>query len=167
MGYNEHQLGAYIVFIPEISKLVVSKDVIFDENIPQGPIDNHVNDYFKELLTLRKNTNRKDKTISDYEYLIGSVYFDPDKELQCRCVVTRIEQKGRNIIALYKRIIDNKVEDEEFDINSVHVAEIKKMLGVHLSEDDVEKLRIIKDKVEDEEFNTNSIHVTKIRRTVS
>jgi hypothetical protein len=41
------------------------------------------------------------------------------------------------------------------------------MLGVYLSEDDVEKLRIIKDKVEDEEFNTNSIHVTKIRRTVS
>ena len=70
------------------------------------------------------------------------MYFDPDKELQCRCVVTRIEQKGRNIIALYKRIIDNKVEDEEFDINGVHVAEIEKMLGVYLSEDAIEELNV-------------------------
>ena len=44
MGYNEHQLGAYIVFIPELVKFVVSKSVKFDESIPQGPIDKHVND---------------------------------------------------------------------------------------------------------------------------
>ena len=138
MGYNEHQLGDYIIIIPELVKFVFSKDVKFDESIPQGPIDKHVNDYFKEMLTLRMNENKKGKEIEDY-----NVYFDPDKELQCRCVVTRISQKGRKIIAFFKRIIEGEVAEDEFDDKGIHVAEIEKMLDIYLSEDAVDELNMM------------------------
>ena len=42
------------------------------------------------------------KEIENYEYLIGCVYFDPDKELQCRCVVTRIAIKQKYCSILQK-----------------------------------------------------------------
>ena len=78
----------------------------------------------------------------DYEYLVGNVYFDPDKELQCRCAVTRISQKGRNIIAFFKRIIEGEVEEDEFDDKEIHVAEVEKILGIYLSEDAVDELNM-------------------------
>ena len=86
------------------------------------------------------NENKKVKEIEDYEYLIGNVYFDPDKELQSRCVVTRISQKGRNIIAFLKRIIEGEVEENEFDKKGIHVVNVEKMLGIYLSEDAVDEL---------------------------
>ena len=56
--------------------------------------------------------------------------------------MTRIAIKDRNIVAFYKRIIENEVEDEEYDINNVHVTEVEKMLGIYLSEDAVEELNV-------------------------
>ena len=146
MGYNEHQLGDYIIIIPELVKFVLSKDVKFDESIPQGPIDTHVNDYFKEMLTLRMNENKKGKELEEYKFLVGNVYFDPDKELQCRCVVTRISQKGRNIIAFFKRIIEGEVAEDEFDDKGIHVAEIEKLLDIYLSENAVDELNMFVEK---------------------
>ena len=42
--------------------------------------------------------------------------------------------------SLHKRIIEDKVEDEEFNTNSIQVTKVKKMFGVYLSEDAVEEL---------------------------
>ena len=58
MGYSEIQRDAYIIFVPEIAKLIVSRDLKFDENIPQGEIDLKTNYYFHEIQLYNKVKDR-------------------------------------------------------------------------------------------------------------
>jgi hypothetical protein len=121
------------VFVPELGKVIISRDVRFDEAIPQGPIDEKVKEYFREIMAFKGVYNNDSKNVEDYEYLVGNIYYDADDDLECNCIVTRIEQmndRNRFIIAWFKRIINGAAEEAEYDF--IHVAEVEKMLGVHL-----------------------------------
>ena len=139
VGYSERQRDAYISFIPSLNKLIISRDVKFDENIPQGEIDHTKNDYWRELREYRDNSNRL-KDINDYDYLIGNIFYDPDEDIKCECIVTRIDTYRGNIVAYVKRIINNIVENEEH--SCVHVAEVEKLLGTYLSENELNEIKL-------------------------
>jgi hypothetical protein len=140
VGYSETQRDAYISYIPSLNKLIVSRDVKFDENIPQGEIDHRKNDYWKELREYRDSNSDKTKEISDYEYLVGNIFYDPDEDLKCNCVVTRISTYKGNIDAYVKRIINDTIEDEEH--SSIHVAEVEKLIGTYLSENELSEIKL-------------------------
>jgi hypothetical protein len=142
MGYSEIQRDAYIIFVPEMAKLIISRDVKFDEAIPQGEIDFKSNDYFHEMQLYSKVKNRADREEEDFHYLIDNVYYDPDEDIECNCLVTRIVTvKGRNIVAYFKRIINGNPEEEEYDF--IHVAEVEKMMGTYLEAEDDENINAL------------------------
>jgi hypothetical protein len=134
VGYSTFQRSAYKIFVPEMGKIIISRDVRFDEAIPQGPVDEKVKEYFREIMTFKNVFNNESKNIEDFEYLIGNIYYDPDEDLECNCIVTRIEEtRDRNhfIVAWFKRIINGVAEEQEFDFT--HVSEVEKMMGVYLN----------------------------------
>ena len=154
MGYSEIQRGAYIIFIPEMGKLIVSRDVKFDENIPQGEIDFKTNDYFHEIQLYNKVKDRTNREEEDFHYLIDNVYYDPDEDIQCNCLVTRITTKAaRNIVAYFKRIINGIPEENEYDY--IHVAEVEKMMGTYLEPEIDENVNSF---IENSKENGGSMH---------
>ena len=97
-------------------------------NIPQGEIDHKTNDYWKELREYRDNNSDITKEVADYEYLVGNIFYDPDEDLKCNCVVTRIDTYRGNIVAYVKRILNDEVEESEH--SSIHVAEVEKLIAI-------------------------------------
>ena len=157
VGYSEFQRSAYIVWIPEFNGLIVSRDCKFDENIPRGEIDFTKNDYFHELRIVNHSRTNKEKTVSDFEYLVDNVYYDPDEDLKCLCIVTRIvEDKKRNIVGYFKRIIDNIPEEEEHDY--IHVADIEIMMGTYM---DVRSDGEVNQLLDDTEVETNPQNILR------
>jgi hypothetical protein len=60
--------------------------------------------------------------------------------LKCNCVVTRIDTYRGNIVAYVKRILNDTVEDEEH--SSIHVAEVEKLIGTYLSENELSEIKL-------------------------
>ena len=122
-----------------MAKLIVSRDVKFDEAIPQGEINFKTNDYFHEIQMYNKIKDRKDRNEEDFHYLIDNVYYDSDEDIQSNCLVTRIVTvQGRNIVAYFKRIINGIPEDDEYDF--IHVAEVERMMGTYLEPEEDERV---------------------------
>jgi hypothetical protein len=69
VGYSTFQRSAYKVFVPELGKVIISRDVRFDEAIPQGPVDEKVKEYFREIIAFKGVYNNDSKNVEDYEYL--------------------------------------------------------------------------------------------------
>ena len=155
MGYSEHQRGAYIVWVPELNGLIVSRDGRFDEDIPQGVLDPRKDTYFYELRRYNINDHDKRRNVEYYDYLIDNVYYDTDEDLQCLCLVTRIEILSNNdIVGYFKRIVNNIPEEEEYDC--IHVAEIERMIGTYMEVEDLGDERQSVNVFEDNELYSNN-----------
>jgi hypothetical protein len=130
VGYSEIQRDAYQIWVPETNRIVVSRSVTFDENIPQGDVDFAKDAYWREVRQFAKRVTTKKRLIEDFYYLIELFFFDPDIDKEC--IVKEIRQQGGYIIAVYVCLREGIETDEE---GKMHVADVEKLLGIHLSED--------------------------------
>jgi hypothetical protein len=80
VGYSKVMRGAYKIWIPEWNRIIVSNDVKFDENIPQGIIDFTTDSYWLEARQYGNLVTGKPRNIQDFEYLIGAVFYDNETE---------------------------------------------------------------------------------------
>ena len=130
IGYSELQRDAYQIWIPETNRIIVSRTVTFDENIPQGDIDFTKDAYWREVRQFSKRVTVKKYNVEDFYYLVELVFFDPD--IDSECVVKEIREQGGYIIAVYVCL---KEGIETGKMGKMHVADVEKLLGIHLSED--------------------------------
>jgi len=133
MGYSEFQVDAYKIWIPATNKIIMARDVVFDENIPQGDIDHAKDDYWRDVRLYAQVTKRgKAKFVEDYEHLVGCIFYDP--EFHDLNIVTSIDINKSNLVGTLAKIVDGVQEDKDHD--SMHVAEIEKLLGIFDSDED-------------------------------
>jgi hypothetical protein len=138
MGYSEFQTDGYKVWIPSTNKIIIARDVKFDENIPQGDVDHATDEYWRDVRLFTRVTSSKGSNfVEDYEHLVGCIFYDPD--VQEMNIVTRVDVYNRNIVGYLAHVVDGVQDGDEHA--SMHVAEIEKLLGVYLSDDD-EILRV-------------------------
>ena len=134
VGYSEHQKHAYKVWIPSTNRIIISRDAIANEEIPSGDVDFSTDEYWREARQFTRFEQRGERNEEDYYYLVGLEFYDPEEDI--RAVVTRIEVEGRSrhIVGYYKRIINDIVEEKEHQ--RMHVAEIEKLLGIYVNDDE-------------------------------
>ena len=136
VGYSDLQKDAYKIWIPQSGRMIVSRDVKFDENIPQGPIDHTQDIYWREVRQFRTSVADKKPDPEDFYYLIGLVFYDPDIDSECE--VARIEVIGRQrlIVAYIKKMRPDGSPEEVEEKQPVHVAEIEALLGTSYEDRD-------------------------------
>jgi len=113
--------------------MIISRDAIANKVIPSGDVDFPKDEYLKGARQLTRFEQRGERKREDYYYLVGLEFYDPEEDM--RVVVTRIEVKGRSrhIVGYYERIINDTVEEKEYQL--MHVAEIEKLLGIYADDD--------------------------------
>jgi hypothetical protein len=136
MGYSVFQVDAYKVWVPSTNKVIIARDVRFDECIPQGDVDHSTDEYWRDVRLFTKVSSKEGvKYVEDFEHLVGNIFYDPDvQELN---IVTRIDVYRNSIIGWLAKIVDGVQQGDEHA--SMHVAEIEKLLGVYQSIDDEEQ----------------------------
>ena len=84
VGIND---STYIVWVPELRKVVDSSNVIIDESVPGELESGELYDAkkFDELLEAREKTY----TAKDFEYLLGTTHIDNEDGLEYRVVTVR------------------------------------------------------------------------------
>jgi hypothetical protein len=134
VGYSEHQRDAYRIWIPQSGKVIVSRDVRFDESIPQGHIDHSKDTYWREMRMFEKLVAKKVREPEEFYYLVGIVFYDPD--IDAECLVTRIEVVGRGklIVAYIKKMKPDGSACDDEEKQPVHVADIESLLGTSYEE---------------------------------
>jgi len=133
MGYSQFQVDAYKIWIPSSNKIIMARDVVFDENIPQGDIDHAKDDYWRDVRLYTQVSKRgKAKFVEDYDHLVGCIFYDP--EFHDLNIVTSIDVKKSNLVGTLARIVDGVQEDKDHD--SMHVADIEKLLGIFDTDED-------------------------------
>jgi hypothetical protein len=135
MGYSEFQIDAYKIWIPSTNKIIMARDVIFDEHIPQGDVDHATDDYWRDVrLYTQASRKRGPRYVEDYEHLVGCIFYDPEKhDLN---IVTRIDINNKYLFGHLAKIVDGVQDDRRHD--RMHVAEIEKLLGIYSQDDDSE-----------------------------
>ena len=143
VGYSDLQKDAYKIWIPQSDKIIVSRDVKFDENIPQGTIDHSVDVYWKEIRQFQKLTTRKVREPEDFYYLIGIAFYDHD--IDAECIVTRIEVigKAKVIVAYIKKLNADRSVAEEEEYQPIHVAEVESLLGTYYEEKSIGEINAV------------------------
>ena len=133
VGYSDLQRDAYRIWIPQSGKIIVSRDVKFDENIPQGKIDHVTDTYWKEVRTYAGREVDVVRYQIEFEYLVGVSFYDPD--LDAELIVTRLGLvgKAKNIVAYVRRVDPSGAMTDEED-ESIHVAEVENLLGTYYEE---------------------------------
>jgi hypothetical protein len=133
MGYSQFQVDAYKLWIPATNKIIMARDVVFDENIPQGDIDHAKDDYWRDVRLYAQVSKRgKARFVEDYEHLVGCIFYD--SEFHDLNIVTSIEANRGNLVGTLARIVDGIQQDKDHD--SMHVAEIEKLLGIFDTDED-------------------------------
>jgi hypothetical protein len=128
MGYSEFQVDAYKIWIPSTNKIIMARDVIFDENIPQGDVNHATDDYWRDVrLYARVAKKGGAKYVEDYEHLVGCIFYDP--EYQELDIVTRVDEEKGKLVGWLSKIVDGVQAEVEHE--RMHVAEIEKLLGIY------------------------------------
>ena len=136
MGYSEFQIDAYKIWIPATNKIIIARDVKFDEIIPQGDVDHATDEYWRDVRLFTKVTGqRSPKDVEDFEHLVGNIFYDPD--VQEMNIVTRIDVYNRNIVGWLAKVVDGVQQGDEHA--TMHVADIEKLLGVYQPVDGEER----------------------------
>jgi hypothetical protein len=130
VGYSEIQRDAYQIWVPETNRIVVSRSVVFDEAIPQGDVDFAKDPYWREVRQFAKRVVAKKRDEGDFYYLVDLIFFDPD--IDSECLVKEIRIQNKYIVAVYVCLKDGI---ETGKSSSMHVADVEKLLGIHMSED--------------------------------
>lgn len=128
VGYSERHRNAYKIWIPKFDKVIVSRDVTFDEEIPQGDINYETDTYWKELRESKLIIGEKQMSINDFQYLVGVTFFDPDIN-EWRRVLEIRTYKGHIIAALADYDPQNEDSHSTVEIETMHVADVEKLLG--------------------------------------
>jgi hypothetical protein len=128
MGYSELQRDAYKIWVPETNRIIISRSVTFDEAIPQGDVDFSKDSYWREVRQYAKRVTAKKRNVEDFYYLIDLIFYDPD--IDSECIVKDVIVASGNIVAEYKRLKDGVEYDQ---LERMHIADVEKLLGVHLS----------------------------------
>jgi hypothetical protein len=128
MGYSEAPLG-WIVYVPELGKMITSVHVRFNEVIPNYRIE-----YFKELEEEMLVEEKRERSAEDFLYLVGTQHFDPDdfeKYEVTRIAVTN--DSDRHIIAYRCPVFLGVVKRSQEE--AVHVRDVEQLylatLGNH------------------------------------
>jgi hypothetical protein len=128
MGYSEAPLG-WIVYVPELGKMITSVHVRFNEEIPDYRIE-----YFKELEEEMLVEEKRERSAEDFLYLVGTQHFDPDdfeKYEVTRIAVTN--DSDRHIIAYRCPVFLGVVKRSQEE--AVHVRDVEQLylatLGNH------------------------------------
>jgi len=74
----------------------------------------------------------KAKFVEDYDHLVGCIFYDP--EFHDLNIVTSIDVKKSNLVGTLARIVDGVQEDKDHD--SMHVADIEKLLRIFDTDED-------------------------------
>jgi hypothetical protein len=75
VGYAQQNTG-YMIFVPELDKIIVSVHVGFNEVIPHPTAD-----YFSELEKLKIEVAPDSQRLEDYDYLVGTHHIDDEDGL--------------------------------------------------------------------------------------
>ena len=120
IDYSDLPLG-WICWVPEISDVVISVNVKFDEDIPD-----RAEEYFAELEPQLIMADPEDRKYSDFKKLCNRFYVDPDNG--CLYQVTRIKtQADRTIVGYVRRVIEGhkKLREER---QPVHIRDLERMI---------------------------------------
>ena len=128
VGYSEVFRGAYKVWIPEWNQVIISRDVTFDEMIPQGDIDHATNPYWLEVRRYAHRVDGIPRDIEDFQYLIGNVFYDPEHMKHYR--VTSIEVERGQIVAGYSNwsTVEGAIQNDT-KVDRMHVANVEELLN--------------------------------------
>ena len=145
IGYSEIQRDAYRIWLPIWNIIVISRNVAFDENIPQGDVNLETDEYWMELRQGRTSQNVSNRNkIDDYVYLEGVVFYDPDENKHMRVSkVATYTFKGVKTVVCWCTLYDLMLpEQQQSDIEirpPTHVRDVEKMVaGYH--DDDANEL---------------------------
>ena len=84
----------------------------------------------REVRQYAKRVTAKKRNVEDFFYQIDLIFYDPD--IDSECIVKNVLVRNGNIVAEYKRLKDGI---EQGQLESIHVAEVEKLLGIHLSDE--------------------------------
>jgi len=126
VGYSAVHSGAFKVWIPEYNRVIISRDVRFDEEIPQGTIDFNKDDYWLEIRQFGHLLTGKPRQVEDFNYLIGEIFYDPEMETYYK-VLNVIVYRG-DIVAGYAKYVPDKVDQDNAQLAQMHVANVEQLL---------------------------------------
>jgi len=126
VGYSDMHSGAYKAWIPEFNRIIISGDVKFDEEIPQGIIDFKKDDYWLEIRQFGHLLTGKPRQVDDFKYLIGEIFYDPEMESHYK-VLNVVVYRG-DIVAGYARYVPGKIDQDDEQLAQMHVANIEQLL---------------------------------------
>jgi hypothetical protein len=126
VGYAKQYRNAYKIWIPEWNRVVISRDVKFDEEIPQGIIDFKKDEYWLEVREFGHLLSGEPRVIEDFKYLIGEVFYDP--ELESHFKVLNVTVNRGNIVAGYAKYVPGKIDQDDAQLAQMHVANVEQLL---------------------------------------
>jgi len=126
IGYDQFFRGAYKFWIPEWNRFIISRDAKIDEAIPQGVIDFKEDTYWLEARQYGNRLTGKPRDRFDFEYLIGTVFYDPEMEEHYK--VLNIALNRNNIVAGYARWKPEQDAQDDTEVGQMHVANVEQLL---------------------------------------
>jgi hypothetical protein len=118
VGYAEENTG-YLVFVPELNKVIVSVHVVFNEIIPDS-----TSDYFAELDRLKIDVASEEKDPASYSHLVGTHHLDDEDGLVYE--TTRVVVRKGYIVAFRRLVTDSELKPRE-EATPIHIADIVRM----------------------------------------
>ena len=118
VGYAQQNTG-YMIFVPELDKIIVSVHVVFNEVIPDPTAD-----YFSELEKLKIEVAPDSQRLEDYDYLVGTHHIDDEDGLVYE--TTRVVVRKGFIVA-YRRLVTSGERKPREEATPIHVADVVRM----------------------------------------
>jgi hypothetical protein len=138
VGYSATHNGAYKIWIPEYNRIIVSRDVKFDENIPQGDIDFKKDTYWLEIREFGHRLTGEPRNILDFQYLVDEIFYDPEMESHYK-VLNIVVNRG-NIVAGYAKYRPGEDIQNNNEVGQMHVANIEQLMSP-IDEEEVNSLQ--------------------------